>query len=211
MSPTCMSHSSAQLAPVWSSRRVRQPRPGVWATGFHFVPPVSPEELTGFIGEADFSLILYSGQRFRNLTLAMPNKLFDSLAAGVPVVAAQDPWPAISCSGKDWGASSIPMCQWSWRRRCGAVSGDPRLADRVRSVRSQFTWDRVEPALLALVDELSATRHRPDERARRYPPMTTRWPIFHCAGSVTRRPSTSTFTPGRHRRRDFGTPRGQPG
>lgn len=54
----------------------------------HFVEPVPPEHLRSFIGSADATVILYSPRTSLNLELTMPNKLFDSLGAGLPVVVA---------------------------------------------------------------------------------------------------------------------------
>src|SRR5262249_60364172 len=65
--------------------RTRAQEQGV-ADRLHFVPPVPLVDLTGFISDADLSLIMIDGSRSRDTLYTTPNKLFDSLAAGVPVV-----------------------------------------------------------------------------------------------------------------------------
>jgi glycosyltransferase involved in cell wall biosynthesis len=122
----------------------------------HFVPAVPATELTGFLADADLSVILYTAEGARNLELTMPNKLYDSLAAGLPIVAASGSAAADFVFAEGLGH----VYDASHPREIGAavrqllVDGSARGRARQRS--AEFTWPNVEPTLLSLVDELVA-------------------------------------------------------
>jgi glycogen(starch) synthase len=56
----------------------------------HFAPFVDPEAVTGYIASADASIIPLS-RDVVNYEVALPNKLFQSIQAGVPVVVSDNP------------------------------------------------------------------------------------------------------------------------
>jgi glycosyltransferase involved in cell wall biosynthesis len=56
----------------------------------HFLPPVPKEELAGVVGAADVTLTVFAP--YPVLETNSPNKFFDSLAAGRPVVVNLDGW-----------------------------------------------------------------------------------------------------------------------
>jgi glycosyltransferase involved in cell wall biosynthesis len=62
----------------------------VYAGRVHVLDPVAPDELLTWVAAADLGVVLHPIQRLndRNKT---PNKLFECLAAGVPVVASDAP------------------------------------------------------------------------------------------------------------------------
>jgi glycosyltransferase involved in cell wall biosynthesis len=53
-----------------------------------FLPPVSYKELLEWTTSADIGLILYSPDRSSNVKMCLPNKLFEYLMAGLPVLAS---------------------------------------------------------------------------------------------------------------------------
>jgi glycosyltransferase involved in cell wall biosynthesis len=55
-----------------------------------FLPPVSKEELAGIVGAADVTLTIFAPHPI--LETNSPNKFFDSLAAGKPVVVNLGGW-----------------------------------------------------------------------------------------------------------------------
>jgi glycosyltransferase involved in cell wall biosynthesis len=55
-----------------------------------FLPPVPKEELAGVVGAADVTLTVFAP--YPVLETNSPNKFFDSLAAGKPVVVNLDGW-----------------------------------------------------------------------------------------------------------------------
>jgi glycosyltransferase involved in cell wall biosynthesis len=56
----------------------------------HVVPYVAPEAVVGYIRSADVSVVPLS-REFMNYEIALPNKLFQSIQAGVPVVVSDNP------------------------------------------------------------------------------------------------------------------------
>ena len=56
----------------------------------HFAPFVEPEAVVSYISSADLSLIPLS-RKIENYEIALPNKLFQSIHAGVPVVVSNNP------------------------------------------------------------------------------------------------------------------------
>jgi glycosyltransferase involved in cell wall biosynthesis len=56
----------------------------------HVLPAVPPEELLGWVAGADLDSILFQPTELNNL-ISTPNKLFESLAAGVPVISSDFP------------------------------------------------------------------------------------------------------------------------
>jgi glycosyltransferase involved in cell wall biosynthesis len=59
-------------------------------TRIHVVPYVAPEAVVGYIRSADVSVVPLSRQ-YMNYEIALPNKLFQSIQAGVPVVVSDNP------------------------------------------------------------------------------------------------------------------------
>tara|TARA_B100000945_G_scaffold116130_1_gene92293 strand:- start:14669 stop:16117 length:1449 start_codon:yes stop_codon:yes gene_type:complete len=56
----------------------------------HFAPFVEPEAVVSYISSADLSLIPLS-REIENYEVALPNKLFQSIHAGIPVVVSNNP------------------------------------------------------------------------------------------------------------------------
>jgi glycosyltransferase involved in cell wall biosynthesis len=122
----------------------------------HFVPPVPLAELTGFISDADVSLIMLDGSRSRDTLYTMPNKLYDSLSAGVPVVAPEGSTAGEFLMAQQLGRDFKLNAPGQLASAVGTVLSDPALRDRVRSRAADFTWAQAEPTLFALVDGLIA-------------------------------------------------------
>jgi glycosyltransferase involved in cell wall biosynthesis len=135
---------------------------GGFAERLHFVPAVPAGELSGFLAEADMSVILYTADASRNLALAMPNKLFDSLAAGVPVVAAAGTAAADFLVEHGLGATFEPALPGGLGSATRAVLADPAIAARVRARRSEFVWSAAEPLLADLLRELLPAAVEPE-------------------------------------------------
>lgn len=56
----------------------------------HVLDPVPPDELLSWVASADIGAVLHPGERVNDY-LKTPNKLFECIAAGVPVVASDFP------------------------------------------------------------------------------------------------------------------------
>ncbi|MBX6722552.1 MAG: glycosyltransferase, partial [Dactylosporangium sp.] len=130
-----------------------------------FIPPVPLEQVTSAIADADVSVILYRSEGSRNLELAMPNKLFDSLAAGVPVVAPDGCAAGAFVAEQGLGRTFDIDTPGSLASAVRGVLQDPHLRSRVRARAAEFTWARAESTLLALVEELRNTGPEQDGQA----------------------------------------------
>lgn len=115
----------------------------------HLVPPVPVAQLEGFVAAADVSLILYSPATSLHLAVTMPNKLYDSLAAGVPVVATAGTAPGQFVVAENLGASFLDGDPDSLAAAVRGVIGDGALRSRVGSRRSAARWPSGEAHLLA--------------------------------------------------------------
>jgi glycosyltransferase involved in cell wall biosynthesis len=67
-----------------------------------FLPPVSKEQLAGILGAADISLTIFAP--YPILETNSPNKFFDALAAGKPVIVNLDGWLRRLVEENDAGA-----------------------------------------------------------------------------------------------------------
>jgi glycosyltransferase involved in cell wall biosynthesis len=122
----------------------------------HFVPAVPATELTGFLADADLSVILYTADSARNLELAMPNKVYDSLAAGLPIVAASGSAAADFVVAEGLGH----VYDASHPHQIGAavrqLLADDNARERAKHRSAEFIWPNAELTLLSLVDGLVA-------------------------------------------------------
>lgn len=80
---------SASTSGYISSLRERSIKDGI-AGRVHFAPFVEPEAVVSYISSADISLIPLS-RKIQNYEVALPNKLFQSIHAGIPVVVSDNP------------------------------------------------------------------------------------------------------------------------
>lgn len=114
-----------------------------------FLGLLEADELVPFLSGADLAVIPFSQSRL-NLRYSLPNRLFEAIAAGVPVIVPD---------GGD-------MAQLVSANDCGLVYGTtqhPTLADAVKAVlesqkelvpiRSRLTWDAEESKLSALIGQ----------------------------------------------------------
>jgi glycosyltransferase involved in cell wall biosynthesis len=66
----------------------------------HLLPPVAPDELGAWLTGADVGMAIYADTP--NYRGGLPNKLFECLMAGVPVVASDfPPWRELLCADPD--------------------------------------------------------------------------------------------------------------
>jgi len=122
----------------------------------HIIDPVPLDELTSFLVGTDLSLILYSPRTSPNLLLAMPNKLYDSLAAGVAVVATEGTAAGDFVSRERVGRTFV---DGSAEALAGAVRDlldDNGLRTELAARREEFAWPTAEPFL---VDRVTALGH----------------------------------------------------
>ena len=123
----------------------------------HIIDPVPVDELISFVAGADLSLVLYSPMTSDNLRLALPNKLFDSLAAGLPLVAAHGTEAAAYVINRNLGRGFDDGDADSLAKAVQGILNDHMLRERVSSRRHDFEWAAGEPMFTKLVHKLAAT------------------------------------------------------
>lgn len=121
----------------------------------HVVPFVSPDEVSSYLRTADVGVhpLLRSG----NAELALPNKLFEYLHAGLPMVVSDMPSMAGMVRRYGWGevfSAGEPQSLADALRR---VLADPTvyaapLGDA--TAREQFSWERQAETLVQTYDRL---------------------------------------------------------
>ncbi|MBB5788410.1 glycosyltransferase [Jiangella mangrovi] len=121
----------------------------------HFVPPVPGNELVSFLRDADASLIMYSPKTSANLRLAMPNKLFDALAAGLPVVATEGTAAADYVEKEQLGATFADGDATQMAAAVEAVLRDEQMPQRIADRYAEFVWPSNEERLAGLITELA--------------------------------------------------------
>jgi glycosyltransferase involved in cell wall biosynthesis len=128
-----------------------------------FLPPVPPDELPAWIADAAACAVPNRPVNLSNL-YALPNKLFESMMAGVPVVAADTPevrrvlerHPA----GTMYAMGDVDALTSRLRDMVGA-DADRRSAWRAAAragVEESWCWERQEEKLLGLYGEILAGR-----------------------------------------------------
>jgi glycogen synthase len=130
-----------------------------WAGRVFVLPAVPPEELLLWTASADVSVmpIQPTSLNHRHTT---PQKLFESLAAGVPVVASDLPGMAAVVRATGAGALVDPTSPASIAAGIRSVLNAPpaeRAALRVRvlaAAHAHYTWEAQVGTLLALYREL---------------------------------------------------------
>jgi glycosyltransferase involved in cell wall biosynthesis len=130
----------------------------------HVVDAVPPEELLGWVADADVSVMAIRPTTL-NHRLATPNKLFESLTAGVPVVASDLPAMApIVCDDPAGPLGALcdpddPVSIGTAIRSILELPAADRSALRERcrmAALERWNWETESARLLALYDELGA-------------------------------------------------------
>ena len=116
----------------------------------HLIPPVPGELVVDLVRTADLSLITYSPDDL-NLTVAWPNKLFESLAAGVPVVAARGTEAATYVEQQQVGRSFDPDDARSMVSAVTEVTQDPGFRRRAGRLAPEVTWQAAATDYVAAI------------------------------------------------------------
>jgi glycosyltransferase involved in cell wall biosynthesis len=124
----------------------------------HFHPPVALAELLSYTHQADVgvSLLVDSCENHR---LALPNKLFEYLAAGLPVVVSDLPEMRrlVTERGVGWVTDSSDPADIA--RVLGEAlgeRGDHGLRERVRAAAAELNWAHERSRLTDLYARLQA-------------------------------------------------------
>ena len=127
----------------------------------HFRPSLPLERLLAGTAEADVGRLLLE-DTCENHRLALPNKLFEYFAAGVPVVASDLPEMGRVVREHAAGETATPGDPGDVARAIHAVLADPGFRDRARDAGRALAWDHERARLLSLFEDLGGGAASPD-------------------------------------------------
>lgn len=119
----------------------------------HVVDPVPQAQLIGWLAGADVALVTFTPETL-NQHYATPNRLFESLAAGLPVVVSDFPELRRITTVHDVGLVCDPTDPRSIAESVERILGedaDVRFARRARAraaFEDRYNWERQEAALI---------------------------------------------------------------
>jgi glycosyltransferase involved in cell wall biosynthesis len=122
----------------------------------HFLPSVPLGRLLATTRQADVGVSLLEGN-CENHRLALPNKVFEYVAAHVPVVTSALPEleRLVRSHGIGWTVDpGEPAAVAGAINAALAMRGDPELASRIRLAAETLNWDREKHRLIGLYEEL---------------------------------------------------------
>jgi glycosyltransferase involved in cell wall biosynthesis len=122
----------------------------------HWMEPVALEALLSHTAQADVGVSLLEDS-CENHRLALPNKLFEYIAAGLPVVVSDLPEAARLVRAREIGWCADPADPESVAvalRAALAHGGDADLRRRLGEAASELTWEREQQRLLAVYERL---------------------------------------------------------
>jgi glycosyltransferase involved in cell wall biosynthesis len=126
----------------------------------HFYPPVALAELLSYTSQADVGVSLLE-DTCENHRLALPNKLFEYLAAGLPVVVSDLPEMRRLVGDRSVGWTTDPGDPADIARVLElalADRDDPALQERVRAAAAELNWPHERSRLTGLYAALGKGR-----------------------------------------------------
>ncbi len=132
----------------------------------HLLPPVDPEDVGAFVAGADVAAMAIQPTSLNHL-LSTPNKLFESLAAGVPVVSSDSPVRrriVIDDVDGPLGAVCDPTSPASIALAIRSIIDLPEvdradLRERcLRAARERWNWESESARLVELYRRLGAVK-----------------------------------------------------
>lgn len=128
------------------------------ADRLHFVGPVSQDNLLHYLSGADVAIHPLPGGS-PNHDAAMPNKLFEYLHAGLPLVVSDAKLMAAFVRDNDVGRVFTSEDPVSFGQQVAATLADPP-SDRVEQVAARYSWQGQEPAIVALYNRITSCQGR---------------------------------------------------
>ena len=125
----------------------------------HFSGWVEQQQLLAHVAAADFGIIPYSGERLLNMKYTSPNKLFEMIAAEIPVCASDLPELRRIVRGDGIGevyamgtAAKIAWALQDFIKRLRQNAFSPATLKRARE---KYSWARESRKLIDLYDRLA--------------------------------------------------------
>ena len=125
----------------------------------HFSGWVEQQQLLAYVAAADFGIIPYSGERLLNMRYSSPNKLFEMIAAEIPVCASDLPELRRIVRGDGIGEvypmstpAKIAAALQDFIKRFRQNAFSPAALQRARE---KYSWARESRKLTALYDRLA--------------------------------------------------------
>jgi glycosyltransferase involved in cell wall biosynthesis len=123
----------------------------------HLRDPVRPHEVVAVARQADVGLVLNHRVGLNNY-LSLPNKIFESVAAGVPVVVSDFPDMAALVRQYEVGETCDPTDPGDIARAIEAVTADPNshreLRRNAERAAVELSWERESERFLSAVRSL---------------------------------------------------------
>jgi glycosyltransferase involved in cell wall biosynthesis len=120
------------------------------------VAPVPPGDVVAYAAGAAIGVIPYEPVGLNN-TYTTPNKLFDYMAAGLPVAASRLPELIRFVEQGEIGLTFAPGDPTSLAGALNKILADPeryaRMRKRAQVAARRYTWERESRKLLALYEE----------------------------------------------------------
>lgn len=114
--------------------------------------PVTPQNMPTTLAQADASIMLITSKRL-SYHLSLPNKFFEAVAAGVPIVSSPIPEVMSFIDQYDIGLICDPDDMNSVVEKIMAVlqpENNARFRANVLRMRDTLTWENEERKLVAL-------------------------------------------------------------
>ncbi|MDA9224701.1 glycosyltransferase [Tateyamaria sp.] len=114
---------------------------------FKILPQVPYDELTGYANGADVGLIVRD-PTIRNHRVSLPNRLFDYMASGLPVVTPYMPDISKILEEQDFGISIHSTTPEAWREAISAaLENKEHFAKNAVFASQRLTWESLETSL----------------------------------------------------------------
>jgi glycosyltransferase involved in cell wall biosynthesis len=118
---------------------------------------VPPESVVRFVAEADVGV--YPLARYPGGDIALPNKLFEYLHAGLPMVVSDSPAMAGFVRRHGLGEVAPVADAPAWAEAIERALAPPYYRDRVsqwEALKEEWCWERQEETLIAVYREVLA-------------------------------------------------------
>jgi glycosyltransferase involved in cell wall biosynthesis len=129
------------------------------------IPPVPYEELLDWTASADIGLIIYSPDYSPNIRMCLPNKFFEYLMAGLPILSSQLDVVADLSRTYDVGQVVSSLTPTDIAAAINTMLADPVALDGMRrnaleSARRVFNWGKERQLLIHLYDDILTKRDK---------------------------------------------------